>query len=54
MSLFRGTFFLKSTELSVSVFEICAEPWVLFEETCRIMGIILGVYCKIVRREISH
>ena len=29
--LFRGTFFLKSAELSVSVFEVCAELWVPFE-----------------------
>ena len=27
-----GTFFLKSAELSVSVFEICAELWVPFWE----------------------
>ena len=31
--LFRGTFFLKSAELSVSVFEICAELWVPFWKT---------------------
>ena len=54
MSLFRGAFFLKSAELLVSIFEICAELWVQFEETCRIMGTILGKYCKIFRREISH
>ena len=36
MPLFRGTFFLKSAELSVSVFEIFTELWVPFEETCRI------------------
>ena len=39
--LFRDPFFLKSAQLSVSVFEICAELWVQFEETCRIIGIRL-------------
>ena len=52
MPLFKGTFFLESAELSVSIFEICAELWVPFEETCRIMGTILGKYCKTIRREI--
>ena len=47
-------FFLKNADLSVSVFEIYAELWVPFEETCRIMGTILGKYCKIIRREIKH
>ena len=42
LPLFRGTFFLKSSELSVSVFELCAEPWVPFLETCTIMGKIFG------------
>ena len=51
MPLFRGTFFLRSADLSVSVFEICAEP---FEETYRFMGTILGNYCKTIRREIKH
>ena len=46
MPLFRGTFFL-SVKLTVSVFEICAELKVPFEKTCRIMGTILGKYCKI-------
>ena len=27
------------------------ELWVPFEETCRIMGTILGKYCKMIRRE---
>ena len=39
MPLFRGTFFLKSAELSVLVFEIYAELCLQFEETCRIMGL---------------
>ena len=52
MPLFRGTFSLKSAELSVSLSEICAELWVPFEETCGIMGTILGKYCKIIRRDI--
>ena len=52
MPLFRDTFFLKSAELSVSVYEICVELWVPFEEPCRIMGTILGKYCKIIRMEI--
>ena len=42
MPLFRGIFFLKRAELSVSFFRICAELWVPAEETCRIMGAILG------------
>ena len=54
MPLFRGTFFLKSSELSVSVFDICAELKVPFKEMCRIMSTILGKYCKIIRREILH
>ena len=45
--LFRGAFFLKSAELWVSVFEICAELWVPFEEKCRIMGSILEKCCKV-------
>ena len=32
MPVFRGTFFLKVQELSVSVFEICAELWVPFSK----------------------
>ena len=32
MPLFRGTFFLTCVELSVSVFEICAELYVPFEK----------------------
>ena len=47
MPLFRGTFSLKSPELWVSVFEISAELWVLFEEKCRIKGSILEKYCEI-------
>ena len=53
MPLFRGTIFLKSAELLVSVFEIFAELWVPFEETFRIMGTILAKYCKIFRRKIK-
>ena len=52
MPLFRGTFFPKSAELSVSLFDICAVLLVPFEETCRIIGTMLGKYCKIIRREI--
>ena len=32
MPVFRGTFFQKVQELSVSVFEICAELWVPFSK----------------------
>ena len=42
MPLFRGTFFLKNVESSISVFEICCELWAPFEGTYRIMGTILG------------
>ena len=42
MPLYRGTFYLKSAELLVPVFEIRAESWVPFGEKCRIMGSILG------------
>ncbi len=35
--LFRGIFFLKSAELSISFLDVCVELWVPFEETCRIM-----------------
>ena len=45
--LFRGTFFLKSAELWVSVFEIFAELWLPFEDKCRIMGCILEQCCKL-------
>ena len=38
-AIISGYFFLKSAELSVSVLEICAELWVPFKETCRLMGI---------------
>ena len=37
MPLFRGTFFKKNAELWVSVFALCAELWVPFEEICRVM-----------------
>ena len=53
MPLFRGTFFLKSAELSVSVFEICAELWVPFEESCRIMGTILENIAKLLGGRLS-
>ena len=43
----RGYFFLRRAELSVSVFHICAELWVLIEETSRIMGIFLEKFGKI-------
>ena len=36
--LHRGTVFLKRAQLSASIFRICAELWVLIEETCRVMG----------------
>ena len=36
--IFRGTFTLNRAELPVSVFRICAELWVIIEETYRIMG----------------
>ena len=53
MPLFRGTFFLKSAVLSVSVFKICAELYVPFEETCRIIGTVLEKYCENFRGRFS-
>ena len=53
MPLFRGTFFLKSAVLSVSVFKICAELYVPFEETCRIIGTVLEKYCENFRGELA-
>ena len=44
--LFGGSFFLKSAECCVSLFEICAEFWVPFEEKCKIMGSIFEKCCK--------
>ena len=46
---FRGNLFLKSAELSISLFEICAELWVPFEETYSIMGTILGKHCNTIK-----
>ena len=34
VAIFTGTVFLKSAEICVSVFEICAKLWVPVEETC--------------------
>ena len=42
MPLFRGTFFLKSAELSLSVFDICAELWVPFEKKMQNYGYNFG------------
>ena len=42
MTLFRDTFFLKSAELLISVFEICAELKIPFEKTCKNYGYHLG------------
>ena len=42
MSLFRGAFFAKRMELSVSGFQIWVELWVPFEETCRTVDTTLG------------
>ena len=52
MPLIRGDLFQKSTALSVSVLEICAELWIPFERTCRVVDTILDKYCKIIRRNI--
>ena len=53
MPISRGTFSLKSAELSASVFEICADIWVPFEETCRIMGTISENVSKLLGGEFS-
>ena len=37
---YLGEIFSESAKLSVSFFETCAEIWVPFEETCRIMGMV--------------
>ena len=50
MPLFRGTVFLKRAELSASIFQICAELWVLIEEACRIMELFGKVWQKLTRR----
>ena len=50
MPLFRGAFLLKREELSVLFFRICAELWILFEETCRIMGNIWENVAKIAKK----
>ena len=52
--LLRGTFFLKRAELSVSSSLICAELWVPFEETCRVMGTFLGNVAMIVKKSKEH
>ena len=52
--LFKGTFLLPSAESSVADFEFRAELCVPFEETCRIMDIILETHWKVIRKEAYH
>ena len=48
MPLFRGTFFLKRAELSI--FQICAELRVPFEEKCRTIGTAMEKRDKIAKK----
>ena len=49
-ALFRGTFYKKDGELSVSVFQICAELWVLIEETCGNMGTLSKIVSTVAKK----
>ena len=50
MPLFRGTFYKKDGELSVSVCRICAELWVLIEETCENMGTLSKIVSTVAKK----
>ena len=54
VQIFGGTYFQKSAELSVSLYEICAELWVPFEDTCKIIGTIWGYIAKLLEANIFH